>query len=204
VTGSQPIDIARVLLAPQRCRWGQAACSQAACKYHQRSAPQSLFVTGELPIPRFGMDNRPPADSGNVRTDCVRHHRRWSSPRSPRRTPARVAPSQKPSVRDATLANQPHVAATTRRVAARARRPERKIPPPPLVSVAARNTKPVLEASFNVTAPLTSQRGCMVRDPDRLTKPVWARRDDGVTAACRSRWGIAGRLCAPRDPAIGS
>jgi hypothetical protein len=61
VTGSQPIDIARVLLAPQRCRWGQAACSQAACKYHQRSAPQSLFVTGELPIPRHGMVNQAPA-----------------------------------------------------------------------------------------------------------------------------------------------
>jgi hypothetical protein len=49
-----------------------------------------------------------------------------------------------------------------------------------------RNTKSVPEASENKSNPLNETAEGMVRDPDRLTEPVWARRDNGVAVSISS------------------
>jgi hypothetical protein len=44
-----------------------------------------------------------------------------------------------------------------------------------------RNTKPVSEASIQNVNPQHETAEGLVRDPDRLTEPVWACRNDGMS-----------------------
>ena len=64
-----------------------------------------------------------------------------------------------------------------------------------------RNTKPVSEASIQIVNPQHETAEGLVRDPDRLTEPVWACRNNGMSVDVspsqsmrRAPWGKAGHL----------
>jgi hypothetical protein len=64
-----------------------------------------------------------------------------------------------------------------------------------------RNTKPVSEASIQNVNPRYETAEGVVRDPDRLTEPVWACRNNGMSidispsrSMRRAPWGKAGHL----------
>ena len=64
-----------------------------------------------------------------------------------------------------------------------------------------RNTKPVSEAPMQTENPRHETAEGLVRDPDRLTKPVWACRNNGMSidvspssSMRRAPWGKAGHL----------
>jgi hypothetical protein len=64
-----------------------------------------------------------------------------------------------------------------------------------------RNTKPVSEASIQTVNPQHETAEGVVRDPDRLTEPVWACRNNGMSidvsptqSMRRAPWGKAGHL----------
>jgi hypothetical protein len=90
--GAKPRNL-RVLPGPLQRGGGRAARCQAPCKYCQRSAPQSLFVTGDPTIPPCGTDNPAPAIPA-----VVRHPHGMGGRLDPHRRPRRtrraiVAPS---------------------------------------------------------------------------------------------------------------
>jgi hypothetical protein len=64
-----------------------------------------------------------------------------------------------------------------------------------------RNTKPVSEALIQIVNPQYETAEGLVRDPDRLTEPVWACRNNGMSidvspsrSMRRAPWGKASHL----------